>query len=216
MTRSAIFRLLVLFFAAVTSYAWDVTTSPYTFSGQVGIGTESPETKFHVNGNFLVSGNSWPKIDLKATTAGQHGQLRLMNSAGDYWGILNHAGGGDFFKILWNGNLRLWLDTDGNLAATSAITSGTGYFNFGGMQRIWGNQDKTFVFRSNNPYIANIYLKNSSDQFVGGINGNAVSGITNILDANYNPAISIDANDSAVTITRIPPQGDVLMGDFTE
>lgn len=199
------FSLLLI---PVALCAWNNTSSPYTFSGKVGIGKSDPSHKLEVIGDVRIASSDFPMLIIDASYNGKSPQMRLYDSNDNHWSFLYHTVDNNLLKIRWNSIELLNISTSGDLILSSSSI----YFED---QHIFGDNDDDFVLKSNNSSDANLLLNNANGDLLGGISGNSVTGVTQILDSNNNPAIEVQAG-GAVTITRIPPQGDVLMGDFTE
>lgn len=141
--------------------AWDITTSPYTFSGQVGIGTQYPYNGFDLD----IHTDGWQAIRLKQTRPETGVAVTIENGNG--------------FRFL--------------------LTSGDDDGVFSLMQRdLSGNYSKLIVSKQRKIGI----LKSTplSDFHVGG-------------DTLIDDSLTVSGS---TTLSHIPPQGDVMMGDFTE
>lgn len=143
------------------SIAWNITTDPYTFSGQVGIGTETPYGLTELD----VVTDGWRAIRVKQITSGLGVSIDFENGDG-------------FSYRMGNGQL--------------------GNFFLQGKDPITGQVERLIEIRDN--YVG---IKKNVPQAALHVGGDAQ------VDEDF--VVLGEA-----TIARIPPQGDVLMGDFTQ
>ena len=80
----------------------------------MGIGTENPSKRLHINGEFLSESNGWNHSDIKAKGAGKDAVLRLYDD-NDYWSFHNDDSAANDLSIRFNNSTKLSIAKDGNV-----------------------------------------------------------------------------------------------------
>ncbi len=105
-------------------------------TGNVGIGTTSPEAKLHVKGNTAIEGNltvlggitivrnEWAYLDIRCSKAGTDAVIRLYDSE-HYWSIHNDDSAGNKLDIRSNNSSKMSLTPEGNLTIRGTLRQGS-------------------------------------------------------------------------------------------
>lgn len=220
----------LLVFATASAIAWTTTTDPYSFSGNVGIGTTSPSEKFHIrNGNGLIDGNNWPRLEIRSLDANEDPRIFFKDSIGDYWSLNHDDSSGSQFQLRWrdvssdpNELIRFRFETDGDFQAIKDIRSDSRIFLFGSTQRLYGDNSARIYYRSNNSTQSRISFLDKEDDPIGHVHGENSNGARfGLLDAAGQWAIQI-LEDNYIRFSidnvekmRIRNDGNVGIGTST-
>lgn len=84
-------------------------------NGRVGIGTNSPQYRFHVkNGDAMIEDTSWCDLKIKATNEGKDPALQLY-AGDDYWAFNHDDSEENDLDIRFNNSTKLSIETDGRV-----------------------------------------------------------------------------------------------------
>lgn len=233
---------ITLLLCPIALCAWNNTSNPYTFSGKVGIGTQSPGGELHIKA---------PSPELRIQSTAENDPVtKYYSNSGSHWDTrydvsLNR------FNIRYSDSSELFIESNGDTTVQGFMKSATGRFYFGENMRFYRAIDPELVYVSDDANESRISFKNGLNQRVGSIHGENYSGkLFGLYDAQMrwavqvadgehvsfhvagsekmkveadfitvseNMSISSDVTISGeLSVARVPPQGDVLMGDFTE
>gem|GEM_PF-6484075 len=139
MTKQRALLTVISIVGCAYSYGWNNTSNPYSFSGKVGVGTESPTEKFVVNNvSMLIQDDGWTWLKIKSTVSGKDPGIVLYDYQGDFWKINLDESDNDRFEILWNNSHKLWLKTNGDLTVDGRLITEEGSVFFEDRMRLYG------------------------------------------------------------------------------
>ena len=229
--KSLLLGLIGLTFCGQSVFAWNNTSNPYTFSGKVGVGTGSPQSELHIKA-------STPDLRIESSLTNEDPRVLYFSNAGVYWDTRFDTSANSF-NIRYQGSGRFTVESDGDTTATGYLKAKAAKFFFGDVQYLHATDSWRLVYQSSDNTRSSILFRDVNGQALGSIYGEDLSGKQfGLIDSdgewavqivnNQSVKLNVDGEEELVVsngkvevsgefvAARIPPQGDVLMGDFTE